>query len=185
MVYGTPKVALDIIEVPFTDEFLEAAIKQQKMMHDKMEGFQSTINMNNDRDLLGFLGQASVVHKIREWGYEPKFSAYFNPALTGDDGDFEWRYEKCDVKASSVSKDFPKVYPNSRFLIKDKSEVKEVDRYVFCKVDIPKRVVLIAGCMNYNRFWRDSKPLESDKCKEPCHYVLAKDLDSFRKFIYA
>ena len=96
--------------------------------------------------------------------------------------DFEWRYEKCDVKSSPVSEDYPKVYPTSRLLVRDGT--KKVDRFVFTKINLKDKVVLIAGCIKSHKFWDLAKPL-IENAKHPCHYVLAKELSPFRDFIYA
>jgi hypothetical protein len=165
------------------DSILKEAVRLQDQIRETYRGFQSTRNLNEDRDLIGAIGQLWVIEQIKSWGFVPQEWGYFDPNKRSDDCDFIWRYEKCDVKASPTQ--FPQIYRNSRFLIKDDSESKKVDHYIFVKVDLAGKKVVIAGCMKYNCFWEDSLPFESYKIKYPCHYILAKDLTPFEDFIYA
>jgi hypothetical protein len=158
----------------------ERAEEEQKKVTYK--GLASTRNLNEDRDFIGAVGQLFVIDEMRSWGFEPKHSDYFDPKRSGDECDLEWRYEKIDVKTSPLTNNYNKIFPNSRFLVKDESMYKKVDRYVFVKVNMETEEVVIAGCIDYNRFWRIAEPMTG---KLDCHYVLARQLADFKKFVYA
>lgn len=176
-----------IIPVPISEDLLERAkeaLKQQPK-------YKSTKELNRYRDLYGYIGQFGVIEWIADLVFTPDHEEYFTEDKKGDECDFVWRYEKCDVKASPTSKGYPKVYPKSRLLVKD--DTKKVDRLVFVKVNVSDRMMYIAGTISWQKFWGvpeeylegRAKPFESKKVKHPCHYILAKDLSDFKKWVQA
>lgn len=176
-----------IIELPISDDLLSRAKEAFK----KQPKYRSTRELNKYRDLYGYIGQFGIIDWFQDLGFNSEHEDYFTDDKKGDEYDFIWRYERCDVKASPTSKDYPKVYPKSRLLVKD--DTKQVDRLVFVKVNIPDRKMFIAGTISWQNFWGvpeeylegKAKPFESKNSKYPCHYILAKDLDDFKKFVYA
>lgn len=178
---------MKIIGTPISDDLLERAKEALK----KQPKYKSTKELSKFRDLYGYIGQLGVVEWMNSLGFEVEHGEYFKDDKLGDDCDFVWRDEKCDVKASSTSKGYPIVYPKTRFLVKDGT--KEVDRFVFAKVNLPDKILLIAGTMSWYDFWGVpeeykkgiARPFESERIKHPCHFVLARELESFTNFVYA
>lgn len=164
-------------------------IKRAKNAYKKQPQYKSTKELNPFRDLYGYIGQQGVIEWIESQGFIVEYGDYFDDSNSGDEYDFIWKYEKCDVKTSPTDKDFPRVYRNSRFLVKEGT--KKVDRFVFAKVNAEEKLLYIAGTISWADFYgteENQKPLskefESENMKHPCRYILNKDLESFKDFIY-
>jgi hypothetical protein len=169
---------MSIIEVPLTKDLIMRAWKAYK----EQPEYQSTKNLNDKRDFYGYLGQLGVIEWMESKKLYPEHGKYFEESKKGDKCDFIWRGELCDVKTSPVTKEFPYVYKKSRLLLND--ETKKVDRLVFAKVNLWDKVLYIAGTVSWYTFYYLAKPLTGENVKDPCHYVLAKDLDDFWDYAF-
>ena len=175
------KENFDYTEIDISDHLMKEASEVYNKMKDI--NYSSTVNLGKYRDFYGVLGQHAVLEKIRDWGFDPIAEKYFDEDnRQGDQFDLYWRYQRCDVKASPTSKDFPKVYPKSRLLLRENT--KEVDTLIFAKVNVQERKVYVPGVISWDRFHRISKPFQSENMKHPCYWIQARDLSSFRKFVY-
>ena len=133
-------------------------------------GWESTRNLNEDRDVIGMIGQYAVVQQATEWG-EVDAPEYYDSNLEGDEYDFKFKGKTWDVK--SFTGDY------ERLLIKNDSKGKKVDRYVFAKVDLTGKTVHILGWMSFDQFWEQARPFKSKNVKYPCHYIFSQELESF------
>ena len=143
---------------------------------------------SNDIDFVGSLAQQAVSTQFKLWGFLPEETPFFNPDINNDQFDFLWLEERLDVKGSSTAKGFPDVYPNSRFLRTDhkcEKDIAKIDRYVFVKVNYQDKVAIIAGTIRVRKFWAMAKKCEGMSVTTPSHYILAKNLESFKKFVFA
>jgi hypothetical protein len=164
--------------ITIDNNLVDYAKQLQRDMEKQKTNSDSTRDLNKDKNLIGAIGQLVATKQIRDWGYDVE-TCYFDPEVSSDSCDFMWKYEKVDVKSSPGYASGH----NSRFLIKEESESKKVDRYVFVKVNLEERNCYIAGCITYNDFWNKALVFESPRIKFPCKYVLGKDLTSFKDFI--
>ena len=100
--------------IPITDEMIELAQEHQDLLI-KQHGEQNVLVEN--QGITGSIAQQAVVWQMRKWGFEPEDSPIFDKNIRSDKCDFEWRYEKIDVKGSPLGKNWHTVYPNSRLLV--------------------------------------------------------------------
>lgn len=182
------KNTLDLQYIPLTKEMVALAEKHEKQFREN-KGIQNMLT--EDCDLIGSLAQQAVVKQFELWHFKADNSKIFDPNITSDKYDFIWRYEKCDVKGSSLGKDWHDVFKNTRFLIESEKElshrVKGLQRYVFVKIDLQDRMAIIAGTISFEDFWRKSYDAEEYdmRVKKPTRFILASQLTSFDKWSHA
>jgi len=132
--------------------------------------YKSTIDLNEDRDVIGLLGEKAVASVLEaEWG------EYRTPDKKGDSFDFKAGKERVDVKSSTLYKGANPY--QGRLLVRDGS--KPMDRYIFCKVDLKSKDVYIVGTITYNDFQEICRPFEG---KYPCQSIYIEELDSFEEY---
>jgi len=177
--------------IPITDEMIELAQEHQDLLI-KQHGEQNVLAEN--QGITGSIAQQAVVWQMRKWGFEPEDSPIFDENIRSDKCDFEWRYEKIDVKGSPLGKGWHTVYPKSRLLVqnnkREKHLQKGIDRYLFVKIDHDDETdkplqAIVVGFYNVNNFWKYGIDGGDMKLKEPATYVLAKDCTPFKEFIFA
>lgn len=160
---------------------MERAIKA----HKQTPYFKSTMELNPENDLVGYIGQAGTIEWVESQGFVVPHGGYYNEERKGDNGDFEWRYEKCDIKSSPMNdpKKFPRVYANSGLLLKEGT--KKVDRLVFVKVNFLDKKFFIVGVIRWNSFMKKAKVFESENKRYSCRRIKVKQLDEgFDDFIF-
>lgn len=177
--------------IPITDEMIELAQEHQDLLI-KQHGEQNVLVEN--QGITGSIAQQAVVWQMRKWGFEPEDSPIFDENIRSDKYDFEWRYEKIDVKGSPLGKGWHTVYPKSRLLVqnnkREKHLQKGIDRYLFVKIDHDDETdkplqAIVVGFYNVNNFWKYGLDGSDMKVKEPTTYVLAKDCTPFKDFVFA
>jgi len=177
--------------IPITDEMITLAEEHQRLL---MEQHGEYNMLNEDCDITGSLAQQAVAWQMRQWGFEPENSSMFDKNIRSDKCDFEWRYEKIDVKGSPLGKNWHTVCPKSRLLVQDKKKEthlrKGIDRYLFVKIDHDDEThkplqAIVVGFYNVTNFWKYGLDGGDMKVKEPTTYVLAKDCKPFKEFIFA
>lgn len=172
------------LEYPISRSLKDQAEEDSKNIT-QQKGFvnASTVNLSERRDYVGSIAQNGLIEKIYSMGIKvEEVTPYFNSSIHQDEYDFKQRGARVDVKGSEMTSDFPQVYPNTRFLIKDKSKDKRVDYYAFVKVNLEDDLIHIAGIISYEDFWTLGQPFIG-KFKNPSHFVLAKDLKPLMPFI--
>jgi hypothetical protein len=182
---------LPLIYVAITEDMVrQARMDESKIIAQKggiWDADGEWTEQSDDCDFIGSLAQQAVSIQFRIWGFHPPETPFFNPDITHDPFDFFWREERLDVKGSPTSKDWPDVYPKSRFLRidhKGEKDLGKTDRYIFVKIDLQDRLAIIAGVIGVKKFWNIAQDCSGMGIKTPSHYVLAKDLDSFRDFVF-
>jgi hypothetical protein len=177
--------------IPITDEMIVLAEEHQRLLREQ-HGEQNILT--DDCDITGSLAQQAVAWQMRAWGFEPKDSPIFDKNIRSDKCDFEWRYEKIDVKGSPLGKNWHVVYPNSRLLVQNKKMDthlrKGIDKYLFVKIehddDTYKPLqAIVVGFYSVTNFWKYGLDGSDMKVKEPTTYVLAKDCTPFKDFVFA
>lgn len=180
------KLYLDYI--PITSEMAERARKDANSL-DTQHGRDT--RLTRDSGFIGSLAQQAVAKQFSLWGLKPENSRIFDPSITSDECDFVWRYERCDVKGSPCGKNWHDVFPNTHFFIETEKkkvhEEKGLQRYVFVKIDLEENMAIISGVMSFEDFWKkgvDAR-VAGMRVKIPTTFVDARQLDSFRKFVYS
>jgi hypothetical protein len=177
--------------IPITEEMIALAEEHQKLLLEQ-HGEQDVLADN--QGITGSLAQQAVAWKMRDWGFEPKDSPIFDKNIRSDKCDFEWRYEKIDVKGSPLGIKWHKVCPKSRLLIQNKKKdthlKKGIDKYLFVKIDHDDNTqkplqAIVVGFYNVDNFWKYGLDGSDMKVKEPTTYVLAEDCIPFKEFIFA
>lgn len=175
------------VHLEISDELLAQAEKEEKLMWEqKGQNNPTTLLLNKRMHLYGSLAQNGVFEKLAEWNMEVETSPYFSPTMHHDDYDFLYGTDRCDIQGQPLGtfKDgraITNVFPGSRFLVKNQKEQKPMDYYVFCAIDLPGRLLHIAGVISYAKLWSLDQELT---LKNPCHYVTAGQLTGFRRFIF-
>jgi len=172
------KIDDDLIAQAFEDE--------KKMLDQKGKNNPTTLVLNKRMVFWGSIAHNGVFRKMSEWGIEPEVKTpFFDASIHQDEYDFMLRGLKYDIKGSPIGK-FPDgtpitvVYPKSRVLIKDEEKNKPMDIYVFCKVDLPEKMLHIAGVCRYHDFWENFNLPFEGKVKHPCHFVLISQTEDFK-----
>lgn len=189
----TPKGCIpQCVHVEITDEMMEQAEKEAKLIAEqKGANNPTTLVLNSKMDLIGALAQNGVKRQCDLWGIALEdFTSFFDVRIHADNYDFKHRGLLIDIQGTPMGK-FPdgtpvvKVYPNSRFLTKNDKQKKKVDKYLFCSVDIEKRLVHIVGLIGYDELWNSGQEFEAvGNFKVACHYCLAHQTHDFKKFIF-
>lgn len=173
-----------------TDDLIELAEKDEyHLALQKGVRNPTTLNLNKRHDFIGSLAQNGVFRYVRALGFALEDETpYFDATINQDRYDYMNRGAIYDVQGAPMGefedgRKIEVVYPNTRFLIKNEKEEKEMDYYTFCKVDVENGIVHIAGVISYNKFWDELDQEGEETYKHPCHYCRAKDLTSFRDSI--
>lgn len=175
--------------VAITDDLIFKAQEDARKMTKKMKGYATHENRiwNEREDEIGSLAQTGTIEYIRSLvGLEDAITddGYYNEDSWGDQCDFIHRGQRVDVKGSPLFGDTGVVYPGSRFLISHHQQPKEVDHYLFVKVDQASQVLHLSGMMSYHKFWDLNQIFQSPRMKSPCNFVYARQLEPIRKWLY-
>lgn len=172
------------VHVDITDDMIEQAqLDNRSLKNQKGKDNKSTILMTVNNDIIGSIAQNSVFKFFDESSIYIEKTKYFDKSIHKDKCDFEHRGLN-DVKGSPTKGKWNEVYPNTSFLLSDHQLEKEVDWYTFVRVDFDNRIAHIAGVISYSDFMDKAQKMESPNLKSPCHFIMAKHLQSFRNYAF-
>lgn len=184
-VESTPRCIRGCAHVELSDYAIESAEEdERKLIEQKGFNNHTTLALNSRRDLIGSLGQNSILDLFQSYGMAGglEMSPYFNPLSNQDEFDFKYRGSTFDVKSSPMRK-FKYVTTRSTFLISDHQEKKHVDFYCFAQVDLDNMIIHYPGVIRYEDFWTLSEPAVGEWVKSPAHIISAQKLTSIEEII--
>jgi hypothetical protein len=169
-----------------SDELISLALDDEKnIQKQKGLGNLSTLPLNYRRDFIGSISHNGVQEKIADWGIEIQNSPYFTGSIHSDQYDFLYDRKKVDVQGSIIRptrNGFSTIGKYTQFLIKNEKRHKLMDYYCFTAIDLDRRILHIAGVVNYYTIWLDENEIEN--IDHPAHKILTKDLTPLTKFIF-
>lgn len=180
--------AVSCVHLPITDELLAKAREEDRLITlQKGVNNPTTRDMSPEKHLLGSLGQNAVADYIESQGFVlDSRTPFFDPNIHRDEYDFIHNGLANDVKTQKLhaSNGFARiVYRGTKFRIHDEDREKPIDIYTFTSIDMEQNIIHLPGVISHKRFWKISKPWESERMIYPCHVVPAFELYPFEKFL--